>query len=299
MSIALLLLPDFMLILLGLLLKRGFERDDAFWSGAERLIYTILFPALLFTANARARLDFAAAMPMLAAGVGATLAGILLGWLAKPLFRPEPGTFAGGYQCAFRFNTYVGLAIISRLHGETGLAPMSLLFGVAIPLVNVVAVSSLAKGRGNILRELVRNPLIIATVGGIAFSAAGLDLPDAGWQVLGRLGSASLPLGLLAVGAALNLRGSGRNRGLIGFWLGVKLVAVPGCALAIGRTLGLDPLLLHCAVLFAALPPATSAYILAVRMGGDAKIAAAIISTGTLAAMLSLPLWLGLIGAAG
>jgi malonate transporter len=299
MSTALLLLPDFALILLGLLLKRGFERNDAFWSGAERLIYTILFPALLFTANARAHLDFAAAMPMLAAGIGATIAGIVLGWVAKPLFRPRPATFAGGYQCAFRFNTYIGLAIISRMHGDAGLAPMSLLFGVAIPLVNVVAVSSLARGSGSVLRELARNPLIIATVSGIAFSAAGLNLPDVGWQVLGRLGGASLPLALLAVGAALNVRGTGEHRALIAWWLGVKLVAVPACALIIAHALHLDPLSLDCAVLFAALPPATSAYILAVRMGGDAKVAAAIISSGTLAGMLSLPLWLGPIGAVG
>ena len=144
MSIALLLLPDFAIILCGLALRRWFEHSDAFWAGTERLIYYVLFPALLFTSNARAHIDFSAAMPMLAAGIGATLAGMLLGWLGKPLFKPDARTFAAGFQCAFRFNTYIGLALITRLHGDAGLAPMSLLFGVAIPIVNVVAVWSLA-----------------------------------------------------------------------------------------------------------------------------------------------------------
>lgn len=296
MSIALLLLPDFAIILFGLALSRWFEHSKAFWAGTERLIYYVLFPALLFTSNARAHIDFSAAMPMLAAGVGATIAGMLLGWLGKPLFKPDAGTFAAGFQCAFRFNTYIGLALISRLHGEAGLAPMSLLFGVAIPIVNVVAVWSLAHSSANVFRELAKNPLIIATVGGILFSLLGFNLPDAGWQVLGRLGGASLPLALLAVGAALKPGGFGEHRGLIAWWLMVKLVAVPACAYAIGVALMLDPLPLHCAVLFAALPPATSAYILAVRMGAKAGIAATVISIGTLAGMLTLPLWLAAIG---
>ncbi|MEJ0045374.1 MAG: hypothetical protein WDN04_03920 [Rhodospirillales bacterium] len=84
---------------------------------------------------------------------------------------------------------------------------MSLLFGVAIPIVNVVAVWSLAHNTANVFRELCKNPLIIATVGGIAFSLLGLNLPDALWQLLARLGGVSLPLALLAVGAALKLRG--------------------------------------------------------------------------------------------
>jgi predicted permease len=298
-SIALLLLPDFAMILVGLALKRWFESGDGFWSGLERLIYYVLFPALLFASNARTHIDFAAAMPMLAAGIGATVAGMLLGALAKPLFRPDARIFASGFQCAFRFNTYIGLALISRLHGDAGLAAMSLLLGVAIPLVNVAAVWSLARNSGNILGELARNPLIIATVGGIAFSLLGLHLPEAGWQILSRLGGAALPLGLLAVGAALQLKGVGEHRALIAWWLAVKLVAVPACAYAIASALNLDPVSLHCVVLFAALPAATSAYILAVRMGADGRIVAAIISGGTLVAMLSLPLWLSIIGANG
>ncbi|MEJ0045373.1 MAG: AEC family transporter [Rhodospirillales bacterium] len=84
---------------------------------------------------------------------------------------------------------------------------------------------------------------------------------------------------------------------MIAWWLAVKLVAVPACAYAIARVLALDTLSLHCAVLFAALPAATSAYILAVRMGADGTIVAAVISSGTLLAMLTLPLWLAAIGA--
>ena len=296
MSTALLLLPDFATILFGLALKRWFEANENVWGGIERLIYYVLFPILLFTSNARAHIDFRVAAPMLLAGVGATVAGMLAGALAKPLFKPDPRAFAAGYQCAFRFNTYIGLALISRLHGDAGVAAMSLLLGVVVPIVNVVAVWSLAHSSGNVWRELARNPLIIATLGGIAFSLLGVNLPDVGWQLLSRLGAASLPLGLLAVGAALQLRGMGAHRALITWCAAVKLLVVPASAYALATALHLDPLSMHTVVLFAALPAATSAYILAVRMGGDGKVVAAIISFTTLAAMLTLPLWLAIAG---
>jgi len=298
-STASLLLPDFALIVLGIALRKWFESGPHFWGGLERLIYYVLFPALLFTANARAHIDFAATAPMLATGIVAVVAGMVLGWLARPLFEPPAATFAGGFQCAFRFNSYLGLALIGQLHGDAGLARMSLLLGIAIPIVNVVAVWSLAHRTGNIGRELVRNPLIVGTVTGIAFSLAGLDLPAFGWEVLKRLGNATLPLAVLAVGAGLQLDSMTGRRELIAWWNGVKVVAMPACAWLVARALELDRLSTHTVVLFAALPPATSAYILAVRMKADAAIAAAVISAGTLAAMVTLPVWLAVIGAAG
>lgn len=297
MSAAFLLFPDFALILLGIVLRRWFEASTDFWAGLERLIYYVLFPALLFLANARARIDFAAAAPMLATGVAATVAGMAAAWLARPMFDPPQPTFAGGFQCAFRFNSYLGLALIGQLHGETGLARMSLMLGIAIPLVNVVAIWSLARRTGNLAREMARNPLIIGTVSGIAFSLAGLELPEFGWEILRRLGSATLPLALLAVGAGLRLPGSHEHRSLIAWWTAVKLAAIPAAAWALGRALALDAVALHTVVLFAALPPATSAYILAVHMQADAAISAVLISAGTLAAMATLPVWLVLIGA--
>jgi malonate transporter and related proteins len=189
-------------------------------------------------------------------------------------------------------------ALIGRLHGAPGVARMSLLPGIAIPVVNVVAIGSLAHRTGNIAREMARNPLILGTVSGIAFSVAGLELPDFGWDILTRLGTATLPLALLAVGAGLRLEGAGpEHRAPIVWWTTVRLAAIPAAAWVIGTTLSLDPVSLHTAVLFAALPPATSAYILAARMNADARIAAVLISAGTLTAMATLPLWLVLAGA--
>ncbi|HMM53385.1 MAG TPA: AEC family transporter [Candidatus Desulfobacillus sp.] len=297
MSSGLLLLPDFALILLGAALRRGMPLGEGFWSGLEKLIYFVLFPALLFHAIARSRIDFAAVAPFVASGVAATVGGMLLGLLARPLFGARRLAFASRFQCAFRFNSYIGLAVAASLHGEAGIVAMGILVGVMVPIVNLVSVWMLARhGELGALREIARNPLILATLAGLLFNLAGGALPAVAGQFLGRLAEASIALGLLAVGAALQLRGAAGS-GLSSAWLlSVKLLALPALAWAMARLLGLEGAYFDVVVMFCALPVASSAYILAMRMGGDGEGVAWLISVSTLAAMLTMPLWLVALG---
>ena len=300
MSIALLLLPDFMLIVAGVLLKRVRGFDHAFWPGVERLVYFVLFPALLFRSLARSPLSLADAERLVAVGVGFTLAGIALSALARPLLRLAPTTFASCFQCGFRFNTYIALAIASRLAGDAGLAAMSLLLGVLVPLVNVAAVAVLARGRGvHFLAVLARNPLVLACVAGFAWQFTGLALPGVVLHVLDLVASAALPLGLFAVGAGLSLARGTLPLGAIAWWNGVKLVAVPAIALALAQWAGLATVERQVAVTLAAVPTATSAYILATQMSGHGAPVAVLISSGTLLAAFTLPVWIALLGVAG
>lgn len=298
MQSVLVILPDFALILLGFVLRRFLHLGDHFWAGLEKLVYFVLFPALLFQALARTHIDFAAAAPLFASGVATMLCGMALGLLARPLFRRPPMVFASQFQGAFRFNSYIGLAVAGALHGAAGIAAMGIVVGCMVPLANLAAVWMLARHtQAGLLRELVRNPLIHATLAGLAFNLAGLELPDAAARFLGHLADSSITLGLLAVGAALRLRGASGGHGQGAYLIGVKLLAVPAASLFVARWLGLSGLYFDTALLFAALPTATSAYILAVRMGGDGPGTAWLISANTLASMLTLPLWLGLMAA--
>ena len=108
---------------------------------------------------------------------------------------------------------------------------------------------------------------------------------------LGRLADSSIALGLITVGAALRLDGTPGVRGISLWLLAVKLLALPLIAAVAGRLLGLDGLNYQVVVLFAALPTASSAYILAMRMGGDGRSVAWLISATTLGSMLTLPFW--------
>jgi predicted permease len=300
MQVALALLPDFALILLGLGLRRAMHLGDHFWAGLENLVYFVLFPALLFHAIARSSLDLAAAGPLVLAGLGVMGGGMALGLLARLLFPAlTPISFASQFQCAFRYNSYIGLAVAGKLHGVAGLATMGLLVGAMVPLANVASVWMLARhGNAGVWRELSRNPLILATLAGLAWNLLGLPYPEPARQFLGRLSEASIALGLLAVGAALKLRGAldSGGRGTAAWFLAVKLGVLPVLALGLTRWLGLAPLQAAIVLIFAALPTASSAYILTQRMGGDGARVAWLISASTFAAMVTLPFWLALGG---
>jgi predicted permease len=295
-GVALLLLPDFLLIAGGAALRRMPGFGAPFWSGVERLVYYVLFPALLFRALATSPLGPGDAGRLTAIGVGFTVAGMALSLAAGPLFRLPRATFASCFQCAFRFNTYVALAVGSRLGGEAGVAAISLMIGVLVPLVNFAAVMMLARGRDtHVGVELAKNPLVVACVAGIGWKLAGGPMPELPARVLGHLASAALPLGLLAVGAGLRLAHGTLPLPALAWWNGIKLVALPACALVLADALGATALERQIAVGMAAVPTATSAYILATQMDGDGPSVAALISSGTLLAALTLPLWLAMV----
>lgn len=294
MNTALTLLPDFALILLGYGLRRWMTLGDHFWAGLEKLVYFVLFPALLFNAITKTPLTFAA-VPLIGTGAAAMGGAMLLALLARPLFPLTPLSFASQFQCAFRFNSYIGLAVAAKLHGAAGIAAMGLLAGGMVPFANVAAVGMLARhGETSVWRELAKNPLFLATLVSLGWNLAGWPVPAPVGQFLGRLAEAAIALGLLAVGAALKLRGAlGHDgRGAAGYFLAVKLLAMPLIALLVARWIGLTGVHFDVVMAFAALPTASSAYILAQRMGGDGARVAWLISASTLLGMVSLPLWL-------
>ncbi len=296
LAVALALLPDFALILLGAGLRQVLRLGDAFWSGLEKLVYYVLFPALLFSGLVKTRIDWSAVGPMIGVAAGAMGSAMLLGFAAR-LLPISPISFASQYQCAFRFNSYIGLAVAGTLHGLPGIAAMGILIGLMVPPANIVAVWMLARhNEAGVWRELAANPLIVATLAGVAANLAGVELPAMALRLLGRLGEAAIVLGLLAVGAGLRLAGAGgaATHAATGYLLAVKLAVMPAVAMLLIRGLGLTGIHADIALAFCALPTASSAYILVQRMGGDGARVAWLISAGTLLGMLTLPLWLTL-----
>jgi predicted permease len=300
-----LVLPEFALILLGVLLRRWAWQSPDFWVELERLVYYVLFPVLLLRTTLAADLAAAGAGANLLAAVGATLAGALLGSVVRWFPSIDRRTAASGWQTAFRFNSFIALALVDE-RGLDAVALMGVLLGINVPLVNVLAVTALARStsgtisraRGvGVLRAIAGNPLILATTAGLAGNLAGLTVPPPVDATLSRIAAAAVPLGLLAVGAALRVGGLGRGYRLAGAYLGaVKLVAVPAVALGLSALLGGEGEHRFVVLAFAAVPPATASYVLTARMGGNGFFVAAQTSATTAAALLTLPLWLALTG---
>lgn len=296
MQSLLILLPDFSLVLLGVLLRRWLLIETSFWTGVEKLVYFVLFPALLFRALASVPIDMGSTLPLVGSGLIVMFAGFLLGLAGRVLMGLSGIAFASRLQCAYRFNTYIAIAIAGKVHGAEGVALMGALCGMMVPFANIMAVGMLARhGQGHIVRELVRNPLVIATLAGLAFNLAGGGLPVTAGAFLERLGDAAVALGLLAVGAALRWGSAGGNLVGSGWIVAVKLILLPCVAWLLGRAVGLEGVTFDLLVLFAAIPSASSAYILAMRMGGDGAGVAWLISATTVLAVPTLAFWVSLL----
>ena len=298
MADLMLLLPDFVLIALGFVLCRYTPLDQALWQAVERLVYFVLFPMLLFFAIAKAPLQPGAVLPLAGAGVGLAVLGVVLAYALVRLPGVDAKLHASGAQVAFRFNTYIALAMAERLAGADGVAWMALLVALCVPLCNVAAVWPLARhGEQGYLMALVRNPLILATVGGLAFNLAGLTLPELLATTLQRVGSAALPLGLMAVGAGLRLGALRASPGLAAGLLGIRHAVLPLAGVALALGLNLPPAQQAVLVLWASVPTATSAYVLAVRMGGHGAFVAGLVTLSTLLALPVMPAALALLAA--
>jgi hypothetical protein len=282
-----------MLILVGLALARKFDFGRDFWDGMEKLVYYVLFPALLFRSLAVAKINLSETGPLILVALGITFAGFLLSLAPGPIFRLDRKLLATGSQAGYRFNTYVGLAIAGSLFGTPGVALAALLLGVMIPLANFLAVAMLAShGQRGFLAELARNPLLVSTLAGFLWNSLGLPLPGFADQTLALLAQTSLPAGLLSVGAAMRLERDPGSTGAHVWWLAVKLAVVPALAWGAIRIFGITGIEAKVLLLCAALPTATNAYILAVRMTGDGRAVATQITVGTVLSMLTIPLWM-------
>ena len=296
MSNALLLLPDFLLIVLGFVLCHRSALDRPIWDAAEKLVYYLLFPVLLFNSILKSPLQPAQTLSLAAAAVGTVAVGVVIAFAIGRWPGVDARLHASGAQTAFRFNSFIGLALSERLGGPQGLAWMALCIALCVPLCNVAAVWPLARHGGHSYgRELLRNPLILSTVAGLNANLAGLKFPEAVATTLQRIGLAALPLGLMATGAGLHFGRLKAGPGLAAALMAVRHAVLPALAIGLTAALALPPEQRTIIVLFAALPTASSAYVLAARMGGDGGYVAGLVTLSTLLGMVSVPLWLALL----
>ena len=294
-----LLFPDFSLIAIGWLLCRYTALDRRVWDQVESLVYYFLFPVLLFHSIVRSPLDFGATSSLLTAGVGIGLCGIALAYALPfvPGIRAhvDRRDHAASAQVAFRFNSFICLALADRLAGPEGLLLIAVLIGVCVPMFNIAAVWPMTRhAQTGFVRQLVRNPLIVATVAGLLANVLGFTVPNWLTPTLTRIGAASLALGLLAAGAGMQFATLGRGKVLAVSVLAIRHLILPLVAWGLARALRLDGIQASVLMAFSAVPTASSAYVLAARMGYNGPYVAGLVTLSTVLGVVSLPFALAL-----
>lgn len=294
--------PIFLIIVAGFGLRRTRLFPAEAWPPVERLTYYVLFPSLLFGNLATADLSD---LPVggMAVGVVGTPALMALALLAvRPRLTVDGPAFTSLMQGAVRFNTYLGIPLVIAFYGSETIALGALFIAFMVPFINVLSVWVLAKyGSGNASAreaalQMGRNPLILACLAGIAVNLSGLGLAAPIETLFQLLGRAAPSVGLMCVGAGLDLVAARNGKAWVMLSAVLKLAVMPLIALAIAQALGVTGAAAKVLIVFHALPTAPSAYIMARQLGGDARLMAGILTAQTALAVVTLPVWISILG---
>ena len=291
------LLPIFAIIILGCLIKVCNIVSSRAWEGMENLVYWILLPSLLIVKLGNAELKEFDFLPMATALSLATIMTVMILIFLKLAFKIKQNSYTSVLQGGVRQNSYIGLAAAGPLYGIGGEALAAIGILAVIPLVNIISVLALIKIKNTkglsvvvAVKQLIKNPIIIACTLGMFANASGLGVPLFINETLELASRGALPLGLLAVGAGLSFGGLIRNPLLLLGSNFLKLILMPVLTAWLCWCFDVDPVASGVAILFAALPSSASSYIMSRQFGGNHELMAAILTSQVIMAIATIPL---------
>lgn len=295
--------PVFLVIALGFISRRLGFLPDQFIVSANRLVYFIAIPILVYSEISRGPFSesFDPAQILGTFAAAGIVAAVSL--VTARILNLSPGGRATFSQCSFHGNLgYVGLAVVFYALGPAGRGSASVLAGFLILFQNVIAIGififSTSGSSGLDMKTTGRflgNPIILATILGLASSATGMEIPGFAARSFRIVADMALPLALLIIGGSLKT-GPTRRIQLVGLSTIFKLFILPLTGLLIFRFTGIGPVQAETAIILLASPSATVTYIMASEMGGKPDLAAAAVTISTVISIVTYTLWIGITG---
>ncbi|MGB0958088.1 MAG: AEC family transporter [Litorivicinus sp.] len=286
--------PIFLVLMLGVALRRRRWIDDGFVEVGSKLVFNLALPCVLFLAISQTRFEDTFNPRLVAVGLVGTLVTYLILEVAATRWVYPPEDRGVVVQGGFRANMgIIGLAYCVNAYGDSGLVMASIYLALVTIFYNVLSVITLNRwlaGRRDIrstLLGIVKNPLIIAILAALPFSMTHASLPPMLTQSAGYLAQLALPLALICTGASLSFAGLRADSFNAVFACVAKLVWVPALIAALGVAAGITGQGLGVLVLMAGAPTAAASYVMVRAMGGNATLAANIIVVTTLLSTLS------------
>ena len=302
MNIITTIVPIFAVILIGWLARRKGFMPPEFFTPANRLVYYVALPAMVFKAVSGASLKVQFNGPVVGIALGAV--GIVYGlaWIFARTLRlknQQIGTFV---QNSFHGNLgYIGLAVAYYYLGTEGLVRAGIIVGFLMIWQNLLAVivlqlncdaASTAGGWQKVVIKILVNPIIIAAMLGILVSLSDLSIPTVIGHGLDILSGLALPLALLIIGGSLSFEMVRVRPALLLLSVAMKLILQPALGYIFYRIFALGATTYLPAIILLASPTATVSYVMAREMQGDSDFAVAAISTSTLLSALTFVFWL-------
>jgi predicted permease len=294
--------PIFLIIAIGYLLFRTRIVGEEVWSAIEHICFYLLLPFLIIRTLSRANLgsvpiaDFM--LVLIVAIIGMSLLLILIHIALRRRYPDAGPTFTSLFQGITRFHGFVALATIGPLYGDEGVALAALALAIMVPMLNILSVTVLSlygSGANNpefkqVLMRVLRNPLIIACVTGLVLNWVGVA--DVIFDTIVIIGNGGLGLALLAVGAGLRIGQAAGQKLLIATGVLTRLIGMPLMIIGMAWLTGLEGLPRTVAIIAGAVPTATSSYVMARKMGGNAELMSNIMTFQVITAIVTLPVFI-------
>ena len=290
--------PIFALLFLGNLLKRFNMTNEVFLKTSDTLVYFIFFPVMLFWKIGSSAPDKGISVNLCAASILTVVIVYLISLAVIRLSHIsnfQAGTFS---QACYRFNTYIGMAIVMNTLGESGIRYFGILIGFAIPIINVLAVSTLIWYSGEkrsfgqhlkyLVKALISNPLILGCAAGLFFSRSPLSFPGFINNTFALMTAVTMPLALISIGGSLTLAGLKHNTKIAFIASVLKLLILPAIGFFLLKAFFVTEIAFTAGMIFFTLPTATSIYVLSAQLNSDTQLASAAIMLSTLLSFISL-----------
>jgi len=296
-------LPVFIVLGLGWFIRRINLIDGDFIQKANKLIFNVCLPVLLFYKISDADLRSVFSISHLIIMVATIFIMFVISFIVSKMLKLDTssGTFS---MNTFRANyAYMGLPVSAYAYGDQGLVIASVLMAFVVPMVNFMSVVSLSismtSGRSlkPFLKNTLLNPLAIACILGIAASWYSLSIPVFIERSLQIVSGVTLPLALFCVGGSMTKKQMTGELVPSAIASAMKLLLMPFIALLLIRYSGIDmSVTSKTLVIMLSAPTATVNYVLASQMQGDAPLAGSTIVTSTLLSIFTFTLWLFILG---
>lgn len=292
--------PIFLLMVLGFLMRRINILGDGTVKQLNNAVFRVFLPVMVFKNIYESQIEEVFDLRMILFAVGAIVLCMAVFYIVIPLTVKENSRRGVMIQAIFRSNFVIfGLPVTEALCGKGASGTASVLVAIIIPLFNLSAVITLEIFRSQkpnfkkILRGIVTNPLIIASLLGLGVSLCGVRFPMVLEKTVGSVASIATPLALIVLGASLRFSSVGRNMRCLLFGIVAKLVLMPAIFLPIAAfALGFRGEKLAILLTLFASPTAVSSFTMAQQMGGDDELAGQLVVFGTTACVLTMFLWI-------
>ena len=294
------IVPIFLLILLGYFLTRIKLWDEHFLKIANNVCFKILLPVLLFYNVATANIFevFNLKLLLYVCGCAILIFGIV--FFIFPLFIKDQKKRGVMIQGTFRSNFLLfGVPLSLSIGGASGAILAAVVAAFYVPLINLLSVISLYvfsdapnKSIKSALIGIVKNPLIIGGVSGLIFSVIrnwiGFEMPVIVDTTLANIKSTATPIAFLILGGDLKFGNMIKNIKFSIISVLGKIVLIPAVMLTISALLGFDKLEMAILVAVFATPNAVSSYAMARNYEADYELAGEIITLGTLLSIVTM-----------